>query len=274
MLREAQILLTESFDYKTTIGFSQETLSPTDALDLALNKRLQHLCHSGNPSFANDLNTSALMLSEPNVFLGNPLASILTPTAANPLQEQVLKKFCFKFSTSQQKVEMLDGLTKFTKSLDSSDSLMVKVHAIIDELFTNAIFNAPFVKGTAKPDVKNRNQVLQMHEGKSGEIFAGSDGKRLVFGCRDPYGSLDLTRLLVRVRDCYKDGVAGHMNMGNGGAGIGSFLVFHTCSSYYAGVHEGNATVICCSLPLRMSNRERETVPKNFHWFQISERSG
>ena len=97
------------------------------------------------------------------------------------------------------------------------------------------------------------------------EFFARTDGLRLVLGVRDSYGTLRFEQVLSRISRCFEDGMAGSIKQGEGGAGIGSFMVFNACISYYAGVERGKRTVVCVSLPVGISRREGNALPKNIH---------
>ena len=74
-------------------------------------------------------------------------------------------------------------------------------------------------------------------------------------------------KLFKKIKSCYDTSVAANMNMsGGGGAGIGSFMVFNSAASYYAMVEAGQCTLVCCSVPLKMSSKARALLPKNLHF--------
>jgi hypothetical protein len=100
-------------------------------------------------------------------------------------------------------------------------------------------------------------------------LFLAHDESRLMVGCTDPYGSLGIARYLSKVKATYALGAAATMDFGSGGAGIGSYIIFNTGASLYIGVKPGQSTVICCVLPLGMSNRKRAALSKHLHWIQL-----
>jgi hypothetical protein len=121
------------------------------------------------------------------------------------------------------------------------------------------------------PGKGRTDSSVEMQNPFKGQLFAGVLDDRLGIGCRNPFGSLQLKPLLNKMQKCYGDGVGESINMGPGGAGIGSFLVFNTGSSYYVAIVKGEATVLSISVPINMSARKRGELPKNLHFFEIKQ---
>ncbi len=245
-----------------------DQLTPANVIGFALDLGFTHVCQSSHPYFVQDLNTSARMVLDSKSFINYPLSSILAPAVVNGETEKRLTEFEFKFDQASQKANILKGVSHLLETKKVSSSIQADVVVIADELSTNAVFNAPFVdmenvvSGAARSE-----ENVKMHVGKSACIFMGSDDVRLVIGCRDPYGTLNLMKLFKRIKKCYDTSVAENMNMtGRGGAGIGSFMVFNSSASYYAVVEEGQCTMILCALPIKMSSRTRLRLPKNLHF--------
>ena len=74
-----------------------------------------------------------------------------------------------------------------------------------------------------------------------------------------------MTDVLERIRKCMELGVANAIRQGEGGAGIGSYMVFDACLSYYAGVTPGKESVVCVTMPLGLNRRTMAGLPKNIH---------
>lgn len=242
---------------------------PQQLLDLVLDHGATQIVQQSNLAIKNEINASALMLNDPDHFIKFPVSSILDPLDAGAKKEKSLMVLDSGFSRANEKSALLDNIKNELDKMTKSMSFVSELLAVADELITNAIFNAPFVDADNGGSGASRNdQLVQMDKGLNGKVFLGRDNERLVIGCQDPYGSLNLTRLFSRVRDCYKTGLADNINMGSGGAGIGSFIVYNTSCSYYAAVKTGAATLICCTIPLMLSARKRAVIPKNLHYFQ------
>lgn len=245
---------------------------PENVLESAVVQKLSNICQVQNESLEDELNTAAKMLVSPREFVENPLGSILLPKESALASEQKIDKLSIDFFKASQKRNALQDLKQYLEKYTSSASLINELTSAADELFTNAIFNAPFSDESSVNPGKDRTDTsTQMIDGNSAELFAGVHSDRIVIGCKDPYGSLNLQSLLSRILKCYKDGVGKSINMGPGGAGIGSYLVFNTGTSYYVGILKGEATVVCFSVPQKMSSRKRGQVPKNLHFFEIKQ---
>jgi hypothetical protein len=108
---------------------------------------------------------------------------------------------------------------------------------------------------------------VKLIDGKKARLFAAEDGQRLLVGIEDPFGSLDVKAYLNRIHKCYSS-VKDSINFGEGGAGIGSYIIFNAGSSLYYGVKPGQTTLLICVLPYKMSRRQREDLPKHLHWIK------
>jgi hypothetical protein len=243
---------------------------PSAALGIALTQDVLHICQSENPYFEKDLNSSAMLLNDASAFAHFPAASILCPQDANSKKEESLLLMDFSFDRVSQKPELLKKLESTLAGTTASSSIRADILLIADELSTNAIYNAPFVDlDNTAPGASREDQSVKMQDGRSARFFIAADDTRFVVGCYDPYGTLNLNKMLGRIKDCYDSGVSANIRMaGNGGAGIGSFMVFNSAASYYVGVSVGQYTMVCCTLPIKMSNRARQDMPKNLHFIK------
>lgn len=256
---------------KVVIGVASDK-EPTQLLELAIAQDLEQICQVSSLNLERELNTSASMLMDPKSFISFPLSTIFAPLHVNQSTETEIRQFRFQFSKASQKNDALHGLGDYLSQNIKVESLIQDIRAIADELFTNAVFNAPFAGSGSHPSfAKDRTDLsIEMPKGFEGELFAGVRDNQVVIGCRDPFGTLRVQNLLKRILLCYKQGVADSIMMeGKGGAGIGSYMVYHSTASYYVGVMRGFSTVVCCSLPTNMSSRKRGQIAKNIHFFEI-----
>ena len=243
------------------IGLASAT-APEEVLDLALSKGLHHICQKDNPFCDSDVETSGLMIIEPHRFMDLPLSGVLDPQNCSMEKEQELTHFRSNFSKIAEKHSMLESLREYLARISKSNSLHSEIILVADELFTNAVFNSA---RAGKPLLRGDTSVT-MPDGFQGEIRAGVTGGRFALVCTDPFGNLELPKLVQRMRDCYTKGVQTMMNLGEGGAGIGSYLVYSAATSYFACVERGRRTVIVWSVPLNLSLRKRVMLPKNAHF--------
>lgn len=205
---------------------------------------------SHNPEKA--LNLAAQMVLEPDKFFTDPINCIL-----NTKQNEANKITIIidrDFSKLEEKYLILSEIEKTVLNSINSNSMMYDIESIADELVTNAIFHAT-------QEIQKRKD--HMISGAFGNIKLAMTENELVISCRDPHGTLMPKNLFSRIYTCATTDIANSINMGSGGAGIGSFLV-HSMSAYYIiAVEENVQTIFSSVLPLKMSNRKRLKLPKN-----------
>lgn len=225
----SDVVLKKAKDFNSFFSIQQDSYAPEKALNLA-----------------------AQMLLAPKQFFTDPINYILNPT-----QNQNIKVTTIinrNFSKLEEKYLILSEIEKAVQNTINSGSMMYDVESISDEFITNAIFHATH-------EIKTRKD--HMINGAFGNIKIGITEDELVISCLDPHGTLQPKNLFSRIYTCTTTDIASSINMGNGGAGIGSFLV-HSMSAYYIiAVEENIQTIFSTVLPLKMSNRKRLKLPKN-----------
>lgn len=247
-----------------------DALAPERTLHFAVTANLTHVVQRQGHCFAEEMRAAENLVAAPASFREFPLCSILHPGHASPALERVPLLSEINFSSSAHKRDVMASVTS-TLQDRHSQTMVEDLLAVTDELFTNAIYNAPFVDlgSGANPGVSRQDQNEIKYTGdKSSRMVLAADGTRLVIGCEDPFGSLNLPRYLHRIKETYVRGPAATMTFGPGGAGLGSYIIFNAGASLYFGVWPGIATVIYCVIPLGMSYRKRTLLPKHLHWIQ------
>jgi hypothetical protein len=234
-----------------------------------LNQGHGHICQTQGLMYKEELQSAEVIDLNPSVFFLTPATAMLWPTELNIRDEKKSLLLDIALRSSQEKISILHKLKFTLLGLTKSQSMSDEILAIADELITNALFNAPFVNpGTNINEKVDRNKIVSLAEAQAGRFFLAEDGTRLLIGCEDPFGSLNVPAYLRRVSDCYTNSVGKTMNFGQGGAGIGSFIIFNSGSSLYYGVSPGKQTVLGCLIPYRLGARQREGLPKHLHWIQ------
>ncbi len=249
---------------------TSESLDMTRVLNWKLDRGANHICQTDSGAIEQEMNTSALMLKNPDLFMDFPIGSILTPDVVTPESSRALTKMAFRFQKGTQKTQMIEQLRQTLLKMGRPGSIIANSVLIADEMFTNAIFNAPFVdpKSGFNPGIDRSDWSVEMNTGQYGELLLGHDEDRLVIACRDPFGSMEIRHLLTRIRDCCLEGISANMKMGVGGAGIGSFMVFNASSSFYVGVQPGKCTVVAAAIHWKWGGKRRDQATKNLHCIQ------
>lgn len=236
-------------------------------LSLCAENGVKHVVQKSNISSATEIGFSSEMIQSPTSFFQYPLSCIFGQSSPDLQTEKRLARICTSVEQFSDRKAIISNFEKLVKSLTPSPALLNDVLLVVDETLSNAIYNAPFTVGTKKSP-SNKNDDVTIDPRKKPLIFAGHDSERIVVGCRDSYGSLNIPELIRRIKGCYENNVGEMINFGEGGAGIGSFLMFNSCASMYIGVDSGYSTTIACSFPFNLSASKRSEMPKNIHLIQ------
>jgi hypothetical protein len=201
------------------------------------------------------------------------MACILGAHELNQVRERKYMVYERKFSKASEKNEIENELSVEMRKYIRSESLITEILGASDEMITNVLYNAPYVNNqNSTSGIDRRIKKVGLPSGKFGKIKCGVDDHRIVLGCEDPFGKLNINTLLKRLKGCYDNGIANSMNMGVGGAGIGMFLVANSSVSFYAAVVPGSHTAIYCVLPRKMNNRKRSVEAFNLHILNLLEK--
>jgi hypothetical protein len=136
-----------------------------------------HICQKQGHLFDQDLRTAEVLIGNEDAFLNFPIASILKPDDISAAAEVKLLNVDFRFNSSAQKRDVLEEVTKATQSKGLSQTMTDDVVSVTDEVFTNAMFNAPFVDiNTQKnPGINRHTDEVKLANGKFGRLFLASD---------------------------------------------------------------------------------------------------
>lgn len=239
-----------------------ENLTAPKLVDIAAKYGVWHLVQNGSAHYQNELAVSELMIQELDKFLEFPISSILSPTHADHDCEQQHQIQSQEFHQAREKEGLLANLQTELQKFKISESQRLEIVLVADEMFTNAIFNAPHVDFKENDTGADRTSANGNVNRKTARLFLGADGDRLVLGCEDSYGTLNPARLLERLNTCYAQGAFASINWSGGGAGLGTYIIFHSALSFYAGVTPGKRTVVACTFP---SKRQRYEPIQNLH---------
>lgn len=243
-------------------------VTPSEVVRCAVDHKATQVIQESNPYFQYQLDSAYEMLENPPYFLDFPIATILEPNSVGAEAEKRLKLAEFTFRSSHEKYKILDQITAAVSPLARPSSLAHDVKLVADELFTNALYNAPLEPDSPKAD---RSQMTELPQGKTARLVLGRKESRLVLLCEDVYGSLDISNYLSRMLKCYDEGLSNVMNWGTGGAGIGCYMIFESCMSIYLGVRPNEKTIVACVFAMGKGTRARQEMCKSIHYTQIEQ---
>jgi hypothetical protein len=225
-------------------------LEPADVIYQVIEKKCNYLLQKNDGYFDQDLVATAGLAEQPVSYFSEnfqfspePVLKSLKIDFSDPSDKESLK---------QQSLEMIASLNSGT-ALDSSN-------AVIEELYMNALFDAPREAAKMNAQISARSSQLELIQTE----------RFLQISCTDHYGSLDVRKFLQRMNDVYRNGAGPMMSMEpNTGAGLGCVILFEHSSCVILGVQPGVQTKVTCLIPIGISNLRRTQMKKSLHWFHI-----
>lgn len=242
-------------------------LTPQQLIEQMISGTERHICQPLGWMYDEERRSAELLSRKSELFFSNPATAILWPSEIGRRNENKSLLLNRQFSSSDEKNVLLEDMQKAVSGISRSSTFVDEVIAVTDEFVTNALYNAPYVNPITfvNQRINRLTTKVKLDHGKQARLFAAEDGKRLLIGVEDPFGSLDVKSYLNRIHKCYSS-VKDSINFGEGGAGIGSYIIFNTGSSLYYGVKPGEKTLLACVMPMKISRRQREDLPKHLHW--------
>ncbi len=264
----SQIIEVDHFSFNGDFSANKigigDKISSERILNLAVEYRFKHVLQRTSADQPRQIETSKIMLESPDVFFKFPLTSIFSPKQVNASTEKKLKVLEFKFKSLDQKNIALAKIVEKFRGITKNKASLMDIKLVADELMCNAILNAPFVNDVetgSEAKSKARKKAVRL-----AKIFIGLSSNEIVIACEDTYGSLDIVKLLARVRDCFsKSKGVGIANLGNYGAGLGTFMVFSAAKSMYFAVEKNKRTLVCCVIPLNSRQVKSDLFSKTLH---------
>jgi hypothetical protein len=141
------------------------------------------------------------------------------------------------------------------------------IETIVDEVVTNAIYNAPRDEnGKAKYAKLSRRETVVLDDHEVGELQFACDGDYIAISQIDPFGSLTQDTVVTYLNRCLVKGPE-QFSEASGGAGIGLFRVFQSLSKFVVNIDPGKKTEVIALIDLRLSMKRFRQAAKSFHIF-------
>ncbi|MEZ0392051.1 MAG: hypothetical protein ACAH59_07555 [Pseudobdellovibrionaceae bacterium] len=232
------------------VVFVDENLEADQVIAEVINRNLHNLIQKNEGRFEETLLASGRLLenqknyfqSDYCFFADHAETKVQIPFTGPP-DKQVLKKLSLEFSRQV-----------------GNSSVVSAADAVIEELYMNAIIDAP--REAKKKGIQSQGIECQLYLGKVKDWLQVS--------CTDPYGSLDIQQFLGRMSEVYTKGAGQAINLDDsGGAGLGCVILFEASACLILGVQPGVQTKVTCLIPLGISNRKRAEMKKSLHWFEL-----
>lgn len=132
---------------------------------------------------------------------------------------------------SRDKHEVIANARAFFERLEIAERLVANACHIVEELVTNAIFNAPVHDDTGEHLYarRRRNEDVALPDGKRVELLLRADGERLAITVTDPWGTLAAADVHAYLAKGFRRG-PDQVDKKDGGAGLGLYQVFDAAS--------------------------------------------
>jgi hypothetical protein len=228
---------------------------------------LRHVVQSSRENFVFDLLVSALMLNKPAAFQANPQPYFTRQVEGLIDLARTSQAIEFPVTGSEDKPGILKKARAFLSENPSTAAIVQPAAIIIDEMIMNAVYDAPSeVRPLDHGAGEDRSKPSKLAPHETARVFLSYDSKRLLIGCEDPFGSVNDVKLLKRLHELYSDPDNIAPILSGPGAGLGCKVMIDYSCGFYMTVARGKKTVVCASMPLNVSIRKFETLPKHMHF--------
>ncbi len=178
-----------------------------------------------------------------------------------------VEPYIVKIKESRLKQEYIQEVANYATALGCNERVVELIETIVDELVTNAIYNAPrTADGEPKYAKKSRREPVVLEDHEAGELQFACDGDYIAIAQIDPFGSLTQETVVSYLNRCLVKG-PDQITDASGGAGIGLYRVFQSLSKFVINIDPGRKTEVITLIDLRLSMKRFRQATKSFHIF-------
>jgi anti-sigma regulatory factor (Ser/Thr protein kinase) len=178
-----------------------------------------------------------------------------------------VEPYCLQIQDSRRKQDYIHEVSNYATSLGCNERVVELIETIVDELVTNAIYNAPrTTAGEPKYQKLSRREPVVLEPSETGELQFACDGDYIAIALIDPFGALTQETVVSYLNRCLVKG-PNQISEASGGAGIGLFRVFQSLSKFVINIEPGKKTEVITLIDLRLSMKRFRQAAKSFHIF-------
>ncbi len=246
-------------DHPNLAGANQITVGRSiengELMNLVVEKGVRHVVQMPNQDFARQVCFTAHILASSDQFFENPRHHLIELGSKSLLEGDIQCKTYPLSIPMVGKENLLEQIYTDLRQIPRSASIRDSAVLVADEMIMNVTKDAPLYFAKNFPD--------RSSQGRSAVLNIANDGQRLLIWTEDDFGSLAVDKMIQRLQECYNSEQISPLLVEGQGAGLGCKLIFDMSVSMSVLVKPGQKTVFCAVLPLGMSNRKIQGLPKN-----------
>lgn len=174
----------------------------------------------------------------------------------------------YESTSSSEKPEIMARAESFLEELQCEQRYVLDLINALDEFLTNAFFHAPNENGVPMFSFSPPTQIITLPAWKRPTIEYGSDGRLVGIAVRDPFGSIDMPRVLAHLAE-HAEARFAEVNQGPGGAGIGLYTTYRTVDHLVINVEAGVATEFIALIDVTVPYREHARSGRTLNVFTL-----
>jgi hypothetical protein len=168
---------------------------------------------------------------------------------------------------STEKQAVIQQATDFAQTLRVHPPLVERFLTVVDELVTNAFYNAPIdAHGKRKFSGFSRSNPVELEGDQRIDVSFCCDGLRLGVSVADPFGSLQPDGALKYLARCLH-GKTAEVSREGGGAGLGFYIMFDAVTHLVINVAPGARTEVLGVIDVQGTFRDFVAAGKSFNIF-------
>ncbi len=188
--------------------------------------------------------------------VGSMLAHLRTRqfSTLDRLLEQGAQIITNRENQSKAKRDHLARLADFGLQAGASRHVLEGLELALDELFTNAVYDAPTGEDGRHLNASEPRSV-PVTSPRPFAIRFGRDGRQIAVSVCDKYGTLKVDNIVKALRRCFAPGGA-RFEMKSGGAGLGFFMLLQNANHLVINAKAGQFTEV--TFIRRLDQRRRD----------------
>ncbi|HUQ03699.1 MAG TPA: ATP-binding protein [Kofleriaceae bacterium] len=163
----------------------------------------------------------------------------------------------FEVKSAQERDDVVECVADHVTWLGAGSETRRAVAAVVDELVTNAIYDAPrTIEGQARYAARDRKEKFTLDPWEHVHVRWGSSGDHIAISVSDSFGALRPEHVRACLRRCLTD-EGDQIEQKAGGAGLGLYTALSYCTQLIVNIEHGTRTELIALVDLRRGQAVR-----------------